>query len=86
MNTPGKGFFTKGHQLSVGHGRPRKHIIISNLEKLREEVSAMPDQLLTAISTRDKTLLKQFSIPMSQVKELHRVIATGLLSMRGMHE
>lgn len=86
MNTTGKGFFQKGHTLSKGKGRPRKSHHISALEQLREEVRQMPDQLLHGIAKCDRNTLKQFAVPFNQVKELHKVLASGLLAMRGNHE
>ncbi|MBZ0057452.1 MULTISPECIES: hypothetical protein [unclassified Leclercia] len=82
MNRTGKGGFTPGHTRSKGKGRPRKHEIIRQLEQLRDEVSQIPDQLLSAIANYEPVTLEQFKIPLSQINQQIQILASGFLYLR----
>jgi len=85
MNTR-KGKFAEGNRASVGHGRPKKHITISTLEQLRDEVCNLSNELLHAIANREQYALKIAQIPLSQVTEKIQTLAAGLLYLRSKHE
>lgn len=78
-NTTGKGYFTKGHTRG---GRPRKHPIIAALENLDSSLSILSDQLLSAIAKRDKVILSEIGLPLSQVSRQVELTVKGLLSER----
>lgn len=78
-NPTGKGGFTKGHNRG---GRPRKHPIISAIEKLDESLNTLSDRILYAIAKRDKTILREIGLPLSQVSRQIELTVKGLLSER----
>ncbi|BBV65722.1 TPA: hypothetical protein N2N50_000525 [Kluyvera ascorbata] len=85
-NTTGKGCFTKGHTLSKGKGRPRKHPVISALENLDSSLSIISDRLLNAIAKRDTDILREIGLPLSQVSRKIELTVKGLLSERYSNE
>ena len=78
-NPTGKGGFTKGHKRG---GRPRKHPVISAIESLDESLNIISDRLLNAIAGKDKVILREIGIPLSQVSRKIELTVKGLLSER----
>ncbi|MCM7468122.1 hypothetical protein [Enterobacter bugandensis] len=78
-NPTGKGGFTKGHKRG---GRPRKHPFISAIEKLDDSLNNLSDRILDAIAKRDKTILLEIGLPLSQVSRQIELTVKGLLSER----
>lgn len=82
-NPTGKGGFVKGHQLSKGIGRPKKHELIKMLESFKS-LDSIPSDTLRAIAFKESETLKQSSIPLSQITVQVITIACGVLFQRGL--
>lgn len=80
MNNTPKGKFQPGNK--IGKGRPRKHPIISALENLDDSLNNLSDRILDAIAKRDKTVLREIDLPLSQVSRQIELTVKGLLSER----
>lgn len=79
MNNTGRGYFTYGNK---GGGRPRKHPFISAIERLDDSLNNLSDLILDAIAKRDKAVLREIGLPLSQVSRQIELTVKGLLSER----